>query len=57
MARIALTGGSAILLAPFILGSAADVFGIGKAYGVVAAILVAAVATTVLVNRRAASLT
>ena len=55
VARIALTGGSAILLAPFVLGSAADVFGIGKAYGVVAAILLAAVATTVLVNRRAAT--
>ena len=56
VARIALVGGSAILLAPFVLGSAADVFGIGKAYGVVAAILLAAVATTVVVNRRAASL-
>ena len=54
VARIALVGGSAILLAPFVLGSAADVFGIGKAYGVVAAILLSAVATTVVVNRRAA---
>ena len=54
VARIALVGGSAILLAPLVLGSAADVFGIGKAYGVVAALLLAAVATTVVVNRQAA---
>ena len=55
VARIALAGGSAILLAPFVLGSAADVFGIGKAYGIVAMILVAAVATTVVVNQQAAA--
>lgn len=55
VARIALVGGSAILLAPFVLGSAADVFGIGKAYGVVLAILLSAVATTAMVNRRAAA--
>ncbi len=54
VARIALVGGSAILLAPFVLGSAADAFGIGKACGVVPAILLATVATTVTVNRRAA---
>lgn len=54
VARIALVGGTAILLAPFILGSVADALSIGKAYGVVAAILLAAVATTVVVNRRAA---
>ena len=53
VARIALVGGSAILLAPLVLGSAADVFGIGKAYGIVAAILLSAVATTVVVNRKA----
>ncbi|CAN5732456.1 MFS transporter [soil metagenome] len=54
VARIALLGSSAILLAPFVLGSAADVIGIGKAYGVVAVILLAAVATTGAVNHRAA---
>ncbi len=54
VARIALVGGSAILLAPFVLGSATDVFGIGEAYGIVAVILLAAVATTAVVNRRAA---
>lgn len=51
VARIALVGGSAILLAPFVLGSAADVFGIGRAYGIVAVLLLAAVATTIVVNR------
>lgn len=53
VARIAVVGGSAILLAPFVLGSTADIFGIGRAYGLVAALLLAAVATTALVNRRA----
>lgn len=37
-----------------VLGSAADVFGIGKAYGIVAALPLAAVATTVVVNHRTA---
>jgi fucose permease len=57
VARIALVGGSAILLAPFVLGSVADVFGIGRAYGIVAVILLVAVATTAAVNRRASGST
>jgi fucose permease len=54
VARIALTLGSAVLLAPFALGAGADAFGIGGAYGLLAALLVGAVATTAVVNRRAA---
>jgi fucose permease len=43
-ARLAVGGGGAVLVAPFALGALADRVGIGPAFGVVAPMLLAAVA-------------
>jgi fucose permease len=53
-ARVALAGGLAILISPFILGWVADQLDIQNAYGVVALLLIAAVAVTGLTNRQVA---
>ena len=45
-ARFSLAGGSAILLAPFVLGAFADRIGIEGAYGIVVPLLLAALALT-----------
>ncbi|MFN8497846.1 MAG: MFS transporter [Anaerolineae bacterium] len=50
-ARLALTNGLAGLLAPFTLGAIADAAGVQQSYGVVAGLLVAAVAMAYLANR------
>jgi fucose permease len=47
-ARFALSGGGAILLAPFILGTLADLAGIGEAYVIVVPLLLMAVMLTLL---------
>jgi MFS family permease len=49
--RVALSGGSAILIAPLILGSLADWLGIASAYSVVIVILAAMFVLMMLVNR------
>jgi fucose permease len=53
-ARLELAGGSAILIAPFVLGAFADRVGIERAYGVVVPVLLAAVALGVLAWRMGA---
>jgi predicted MFS family arabinose efflux permease len=53
-ARVALAGGLAILISPFILGWVADQLDIQNAYGVVALLLIVAVAVTWLTNRQVA---
>lgn len=49
--RMALAGGFATLVAPIALGAGADSFGIGLAYGLVAALLLATTAVTAAVGR------
>jgi hypothetical protein len=51
--RIALAVGCATLVVPPSLGIAADQLGIGNAYAIVAALLLAAAVLTVLVDRSA----
>ena len=50
-ARLAVGGGGAVLVAPFALGALADRVGIGTAFGVVAPMLLAAVALTIVAGR------
>jgi fucose permease len=50
-ARLALAGGGAILLAPFVLGVIADRIGIEGAYGIVVPLLLAAVALMLVAGR------
>jgi MFS family permease len=50
-ARFSLAGGSAILLAPFVLGAFADRIGIEGAFGIVVPLLLAAVALTLVAGR------
>ena len=52
-ARLSLGGGIAIFLAPFILGWAADNFGIQRAFTVVLVLLIMAVGATLFANRLA----
>jgi fucose permease len=50
-ARLAVGGGGAVLVAPFALGALADRLGIGTAFGVVAPMLLAAVALAIIAGR------
>jgi predicted MFS family arabinose efflux permease len=50
-ARFSLAGGSAILLAPLVLGAFADRIGIEGAYGIIVPLLLAAVVLTVVAGR------
>jgi fucose permease len=50
-ARLGLSGGGAILTAPFVLGAFADRVGIERAYGIVVPLLIAAVVLTLLARR------
>jgi predicted MFS family arabinose efflux permease len=50
-ARLALAGGGAILIAPFVLGAFADRVGIERAYAIVLPLLLAAVMLTLLARR------
>jgi fucose permease len=50
-ARLALAGGGAILLAPFVLGALADRVGIWGAYSVVPPLLLAALVLTLFTRR------
>jgi hypothetical protein len=51
-ARLAIGGGGAILVAPFVLGSLADRIGISTAFGIVIPMLLAALALALLAGRR-----
>ena len=51
--RLALAGATAILIAPFVLGTLADRVGIGRAYGLVVPLLLSAVVLAVIGNRLA----
>ncbi len=51
-ARVSLGAGTAIFLAPQLLGTLADGVGIERAFGVVAALLIAALAATLVARRR-----
>jgi len=51
-ARLAVGGGGAILVAPFILGALADRVGIGPAFGIVVPMLLAALSLALIAGRR-----
>ena len=51
-ARLAVGGGGAILVAPFVLGALADRVGIGVAFGIVVPMLLAAFALALIAGRR-----
>jgi fucose permease len=51
-ARLAVGGGGAILVAPFILGALADRIGIGAAFGIVVPMLLAAVSLALIAGRK-----
>ena len=51
-ARLAVGGGGAILVAPFVLGALADRIGIGTAFGIVVPMLLAALALALIAGRR-----
>ena len=51
-ARLAIGGGGAILVAPFVLGALADRIGISTAFGIVIPMLLAALALALLAGRR-----
>jgi fucose permease len=53
-ARISMASGSAILIVPQLLGSAADNIGIARAYGMVVVLVLIALTVTLAANRRAA---
>jgi MFS family permease len=53
-ARISMASGSAILIVPQLLGSAADNIGIASAYGMVVVLVLIALTVTLAANRRAA---
>jgi fucose permease len=51
-ARLAIGGGGAILVAPFVLGALADRVGIGTAFGIVVPMLLAALSLALIAGRR-----
>ena len=51
-ARLAIGGGGAILVAPFVLGALADRVGIGAAFGIVVPMLLAALSLALIAGRR-----
>ncbi|HEX6711041.1 MAG TPA: MFS transporter [Rubrobacter sp.] len=51
-ARLAVAGGGAILVAPFVLGALADRVGIGVAFGIVVPMLLAAVSLALIAGRK-----
>jgi fucose permease len=51
-ARLAIGGGGAIFVAPFVLGALADRVGIGTAFGIVVPMLLAALALALIAGRR-----
>jgi fucose permease len=51
-ARLAIGGGGAILVAPFVLGALADRVGIGTAFGIVVPMLLAAISLALIAGRR-----
>jgi fucose permease len=51
-ARLAIGGGGAILVAPFVLGALADRIGIGTAFGIVVPMLLAALSLALIAGRR-----
>jgi fucose permease len=51
-ARLAVGGGGAILVAPFVLGALADRVGIGTAFGIVVPMLLAALSLALIAGRR-----
>ena len=51
-ARLAIGGGGAILVAPFVLGALADRAGIGTAFGIVVPMLLAALSLALIAGRR-----
>ncbi len=51
-ARLALCGGTAVLILPFVLGLLADGVGIERAFGIVPPLLLAALAIAVVAGRR-----
>jgi fucose permease len=51
-ARLAVGGGGAILVAPFVLGALADRVGIGTAFGIVVPMLLAAVSLAIIAGRK-----
>jgi MFS family permease len=54
---VALGGGLAILISPFVLGWLADQFSLQQAFGIVALLLITAIIVTFLTNRLATSRT
>jgi fucose permease len=50
-ARLAIGGGGAILVAPFVLGALADRVGIGTAFGIVVPMLLAALSLALIAGR------
>ncbi len=51
-ARLAVGGGGAVLVAPFVLGAVADRAGIGTAFGIVVPMLLVAVSLALIAGRR-----
>ncbi len=51
-ARLAVGGGGAVLVAPFVLGALADRVGIGTAFGIVVPMLLAALSVALIAGRR-----